>query len=513
MLFFLSSHRVSSVLAVLTVAVPLATANAYQPEVTSGRYAVAPLPPQTTQAAAVEAYQTSFNTPVHHAQRAVAPLPPQIGQANGDMFRAAYQPVPRAEELEDLDVDEESNGAVGNYRGYREYEDPYEDDPGKTGVLNRLLWGDCFTQRTGFYVGGWLEQGITGNGANPVDRFNGPVEYNYRANDYQMNQFYLFMEKEVERDRFSVGGRVDMIYGTDAIYYQSLGLDDDIVSDAASRFYKMAIPQMFVEFNLPVGNGLRAKFGHWYGLVGYEEGLAPYDFFYSHTIGFDPTPYTHTGVLFSYDLTDQLSTSHGLHRGSDVWEDNNNELGYVGNIAWHNCEETAFLYFALEFGPEQDERAVWSNINANPGESLDRLMYSVSAELHLTDRLTYIVNHDYFNQQGSPANGTEDAEAYGIAQYLLYEISDCVTVGARVEVYRDDDGVAAYNFVADNPTAPSTYTNLTLGMNIKQGKCITWRPEIRWDWQSLDNPGDTPAFDGGTSTQQFLFGTDVVIVF
>lgn len=394
--------------------------------------------------------------------------------------------------------------------------EPLEDEVGAEHmrILNKLLCGEKFTDRTGILIAGWLEQGITGNPANPSDRFNGPLIGNDRANEYQMNQLYLYLEKPVDLESggISVGGRCDILYGTDAYLSHSLGWDDPICSTTESRFYQMAIPQLFVEFGLPVGNGLRAQFGHWYGLVSYETGLAPYDFFYSHVFGCNLVPTSHTGVLFTYNLTDQLSTSHGLHRGCDTWEDNNHQMGYTGNVAWNNKKETVFLYFGICAGPEQDETRVWQEIEAGPGEQLNRTMYSLSADIHLTERLKYIVNHDYSFQAGSPSFDTPSMKSYGLTQYLLYNLTDNVAAGTRLDVYRDA-GWSATGFRTGNATSPSTYTNLTLGINIKQGKHIRWRPEVRWDWQDLDNPADVPAFNAGKSTTQFTFGTDVVVVY
>jgi hypothetical protein len=61
--------------------------------------------------------------------------------------------------------------------------------------------------------------------------------------------------------------------------------------------------------------------------------------------------------------------------------------------------------------------------------------------------------------------------------------------------------------------APSVYTNLTLGMQYRICDRLMVRPEIRWDWQAKDDPNDTPAFDDGTSSRQFLAAADIVLIF
>ena len=78
---------------------------------------------------------------------------------------------------------------------------------------------------------------------------------------------------------------------------------------------------------------------------------------------------------------------------------------------------------------------------------------------------------------------------------------------------RDDDGQFIYGFRSLSPPAAGTYTNLTLGLNIRCGKHAVLRPEVRWDWQNRDDPSDPPAFRDARSDRQFLFATDLVVVF
>ncbi|MBN2476859.1 MAG: porin [Pirellulales bacterium] len=397
-------------------------------------------------------------------------------------------------------------------------EEPEEDAPCRT--LNRWLLGDCWSARTGVSVQGWLAQGFTFNPDCPPDRFNGPVGFNDRANEYQLNQLYATIERAAPSDagRFSLGFRGDVIYGTDAFQFQALGLDDRIVSDAGSRFYKVAFPQLYVEAFLPVGRGLTAQIGKWYALVGYEWGLATEDFFYSHTIGFNPSAYTHTGVLLSYDLADQLSASYGIHRGNDVWEDNNTSWSHTANATWTSRDERTSVYVAVALGPEQDSRADWQDLDGlpgadAPGENLERVVYSVTLEQQLSEKLHYVLNHDGFYQEGSARYEIDRGEAYGFTQYLFYEVSEKLALGLRYEILRDDDGYVAYGYRSLNTAAPGLYTNLTLGANYRWGTCVTIRPEVRWDWQDRDDPADPAAFDGGSSVSQFLLATDIVMRF
>ena len=114
----------------------------------------------------------------------------------------------------------------------------------------------------GFEFYGYFDQGVTLNPDSPDDRINGPVLSNYRSNDYQMNGLYMVGERKVDPKscHAQLGGRIDMIYGTDAACGLSLGLDEKIVSDDASRFHKLAFHQIYANLFLPVGTGVRNRF-------------------------------------------------------------------------------------------------------------------------------------------------------------------------------------------------------------------------------------------------------------
>ena len=81
-------------------------------------------------------------------------------------------------------------------------------------------------KRSGVEIGGWINGGATYNANNPADGFNGAVTFADRANRFQLNQLNLFIERSVESDskHWSVGGRFDFMFGTDAIYTQAFGI-------------------------------------------------------------------------------------------------------------------------------------------------------------------------------------------------------------------------------------------------------------------------------------------------
>ena len=79
----------------------------------------------------------------------------------------------------------------------------------------RYLETDFLLNR-GIETYGFIDVGIGANawGAD----WNGPITFNDRAWQGQMNQLYLINERILKEDQLSLGGRVDLLYGTDFLY-------------------------------------------------------------------------------------------------------------------------------------------------------------------------------------------------------------------------------------------------------------------------------------------------------
>ena len=154
---------------------------------------------------------------------------------------------------------------------------------------NRYLELDALTSR-GINTYGWVAAGLGAN--NWGSAFNGPITFNDRNWQGQMNQLYLVNEKllDTEDGGFDWGGRVDLLYGTDYIFTTARGLDGNLFyqPNAAgaggapswgNKYYGLALPQMYGE----LGYGDHAvKFGHFYTIIGYEVVPAIGNFFYTH---------------------------------------------------------------------------------------------------------------------------------------------------------------------------------------------------------------------------------------
>ena len=145
-------------------------------------------------------------------------------------------------------------------------------------------------------LGGWINGGATYNANNPSDGFNGTVTFADRAEQFQLNQFNLFLQRsgESQGNQWDIGGRFDFLFGTDAIYAQAFGISafdentgepsnrgnwDLNICCNSTRTYGIALPQAYLEAYVPFGEGLNIKLGHFYTPIGYESVPAPDNFF------------------------------------------------------------------------------------------------------------------------------------------------------------------------------------------------------------------------------------------
>jgi hypothetical protein len=402
-----------------------------------------------------------------------------------------------------------------------------------------------FMQNLGLTFGGWINGSITYNAHSPGNSFNGPVTFGDRSNEPQMNQFYAYLQKSVatEGDAWDLGGRVDFLFGTDAIFTQAYGVTAFDVSDgrplernhwdlnllrSTNRFYDIALPQAYLEAFIPVGNGLNLKAGHFYTPIGYEVVTAPDNFFFTKPYTFQyGEPFTHTGFMGNYTVNQNWAVMAGAVTGSATggwdggWDRQLGSWSALFGATWTSDDKNTSANLSGTYGPTSEH-------STNPWA-----LYSLVIKHNIAEHLHAVLQHDHGFANGviTFPDGTphpeDDAQWYGVNAYLLYDVSDNLGVGIRAEWFRDDSGFRVGSpgrctaGINDNenfacgfaPTiAAADYYAVTFGVNWKPLKWVTVRPNIRYDKADGDTAAYKP-FDDNTRTGQFLLSTDVVISF
>ncbi len=363
-----------------------------------------------------------------------------------------------------------------------------------------------FLKKHGFVLGGWLEQGITFTN-HPDAQFNGPVFTNDWNGEYQMNQFWMFLDRPAKNDGdgWAWGAHLDMIYGTDWRFGITNGLTDRI-NGFNRQPYGLAIPQAYGEVAY---NNLLLRGGHFAGILGYEVVAAPPNPFYSHSYAMAfSEPILVTGFLADYKLNDRWSLLGGLTRGWMQFEDNNNIVDFMGGVRWNSENKKTSLAYSVNVGP-QDEAGIQQ-----------RFVGSLVYKYQLTERLQYILQNDIGQEQNAPAVD-QVATWYGINQYALYKLNDRWSLNTRVEWFRDADGVrvagapdAAGIRIWDGGGFAGDFNEITIGLNYRPNANWLFRPELRWDgYNGPRNAAGQLPFNNGESSSQFLVAADAILTF
>jgi len=365
-----------------------------------------------------------------------------------------------------------------------------------------------------WYVGGWIDQGATWSISESNTKQNHlPMKFNDRLNEYQLNQLYLTMGRSVANSgcNWDAGGRVDLLYGSDYLWTSAIGLET-YASDAGSFYedpaslpsrwngngprvhgasrFGLAMPQLYAEFFVPVHYGLNIKAGHFYSIMGYESVMSPQNFFYSHSYSMMyGQPMTHTGILFSQKLTPRLTGIFGVTRGWDTWEDPNKKLSYLAGFRWNSWDGRTEFSWVAGSGNE----TVRDRIGGTSLSGAIRSNYSMVLSHQLAPRLKVVTQHDMGYEKdasfGSRYNSF-DGHWYSFSQYVFYQLTNKLTLGARGEWFRDVNHSRIYQYYPVDEVVGSDYSAVTVGLNWKPYDCLIVRPEARWDWSGVCSPSN-----------------------
>lgn len=342
------------------------------------------------------------------------------------------------------------------------------------------LFGEC----CGVSAGGWVQLGYTSR-ALPA--------FNTYQDNLQLQQAWLYAEKAVDGScGLDIGGRIDYIYGTDGPNTQAFGTDPrgwDNSWDNGSQ-YGSALPQLYGE--VAYGD-LSIKAGHFYTIIGYEVVQATGNFFYSHAYTFNfSEPFTHTGALATYTPSDDITVWGGYSLGWDSGFDDNGDA-WLGGASLGLTDRLSVTYASVAGRFAEP----WANGSTERG-----YMQSVVADYQINDCLNYVFQTDFLDTED--VAGNEVRNSYGINQYLIHSINDCLGVGTRFEWWAARG--PGFGFPAD--AGRQNIYAWTLGMNYRPHANLVFRPEVRFDWMddevSLLQNGDR---------DQTTFGVDAILTF
>jgi hypothetical protein len=366
----------------------------------------------------------------------------------------------------------------------------------------------------GYKVSGWVEAGFTGNFDSPEDKQNFGRLLDDRSNEFVMNQTVITAERVFDSKlEFDWGFKLQLLYGTDARYIHSLGMP---YHQAGTGIYQGDVPEAYLVLHAggEGKKGVELQLGKFISLEGAEYVAPVENPFYSHTYMFNfGIPTSHTGALMTVHANETLDFMAGVTRGVNTTVDDNNDApAFHGGIKLVLNDGKIDLLASTHVGPESDDNT------SDPRYVNDVVMTWREGNFKFITDLNYV------------RDDLEDAEAYGVAQYLIYSINKNLSVGIRGELWRDDDGfyVGQYADPSDltyslsgKPTVdprtiggePTTYGALTIGLTInlplsKPLERLIVRPELR-----IDHAFDARPFNDSSDETMFTAAIDAIVTF
>jgi hypothetical protein len=391
-------------------------------------------------------------------------------------------------------------------------------------------YGDLGISITGFVEGSWTYSDRPADNNALYDR-----SFDTRTESLQFDSIDLSVVRNVDytKKTVDIGFTVEGMYGTDASFIHSNGLTfyggtggAGGVNTATSGNFASTGPRNqadLVQANftvmLPFGHGIGIEGGKFDTLVGYEVIDGPSNPFFSHSFIFGEEPYTHTGLLGIYNVTDpndatqSLTAIAGFSRGWDqATEDNNGSLDIMGQVKYQQFSAPGVVknFVALAF-ITGDETASGNETTAVQHNGW-RTLFDLTGSYTVSDQLTLGGNAMYAwqaqdavetNTLGAITTGNPGtSQWYGVAGYAKYTFCDQVALNLRAEWFDDQDGGAVTQLGAPGTQNISNqFYEITLGVTYKpladdkyfNGLAI--RPEVRWDYSNhrafaLDAAGD-----------------------
>ena len=403
----------------------------------------------------------------------------------------------------------------------------------------------------GIHLSAQIEGGFTINPATPDSGVNFGRLFDDRANQPELNQVLLTANKPLDPKAtgFDWGFKLQGMYGSDARYTHFLGVFDQNPGPGYRNQFDIVEANVLLHLSFPTEGGMDVKAGMYPTPLGYETIDPSTNPFYSHSYIFNfGLPLKHTGILTTTHVTPLLDIYLGIDTGVNTSigccrGDNNGAPAGIIGFGLNMMDGNLTVLALSHIGPENPTRA----LSAPPFTPPDFLPARYDANNYMrylndliitwkaSDAMTLVTEANWIRDDfdGIFSSGKPSpANAFGVAQYFSYALSDTVTFNARGEVYRDDNGVFVTAFTGNNDfvrgelgfpslspvlgTAPkgTTYGEITVGLTFKPSlpapiTGLLIRPELRVD----DALSGGHPFKNGNSSSAVTIASDFVLTF
>jgi hypothetical protein len=343
-------------------------------------------------------------------------------------------------------------------------------------LLMKALQGTCsgsLLDGNRLSISGWTDFSYT---FSSVDHSNLPLGFNYRANEFLLQQNWLRFERSVVTGGTTeptLGFRSDTILpGSDYRFTVARGLfDSQLRGDHGQpNLYGIDPIQFYVEAYIPtLARGMDIKVGRFFAQYGVETNDAISNALCSHAYAFIYDPFTHTGILTTTKLTDAWSLQASLVLGSDIFIHPADEPTFIGSVKWAPPSGRDSVLFSVILGSGRFNQR-WHFHNPEVFDFIYTHQFS--------SRLSYNYETLFGFTTNVPQIGS--ASWVGVINYLTRTLTPRLSATTRLEFFDDAQG--------QRTGFKGLYTALTSGLSFKPRRAITFRPELRYDYNEETRP-------------------------
>lgn len=289
----------------------------------------------------------------------------------------------------------------------------------------------------GLKISGGIDVAYTYNFNNPANNINNLRIFDTDANSFSPHLAQFVFERPADAggsmaDR--AGFRTRLNFGEDARITRAR-----TNPQADQQNTEFDFQELYVQYIVPIGNGLDVKFGKINTLIGYEviQSWENPNFSRSWLFGLGQA-FTTTGLRFTYQFNPMLVASLGVINGWDNVNDNNRGKSVEWLVGVTPHERFGMTVYG-SYGPEQANRVYGPNLAGNA--TANRLAIGGIFSLKVQDQTTLVLEPYYANEgDASKVSPGKNARWGGFAGYVIHDFTDQWSFRFRGEVFEDPSG-------------------------------------------------------------------------
>jgi len=316
-------------------------------------------------------------------------------------------------------------------------------------ALEKKVDAPSLWKTLGFKASGFVDVAYTHNFNNPSTNLNQGHIFDTNANAFMPHLVQVMLERPADASGSALeraGFRARLNFGVDArVTRARTNFQPGVASD------EMDFQELYAEYILPIGNGLKVQAGKINTLIGYEVINSWENPNFSRTFMFGlGQAFTTTGIRFTYTFNPMVTASIGLINGWDNVDDNNKGKSFEWLVALTPHERFGVNFYG-SYGAEQsntqgltaDPNFGGAITSGAPGfdASAKRTVVGSIITMKATDKDTIVLEPYYANEgNASTTSKSQNARWNGLGAYLIHDFDDQWSARIRGEIFEDAGG-------------------------------------------------------------------------